>query len=68
MVKHNPHVGAHLVDHPVIDLYFKSLTDNSAKFLKPSNWADRWKLVKEIYKYRMRVPGSALAMNVSRLA
>ncbi|KAF6749486.1 choline dehydrogenase, partial [Ephemerocybe angulata] len=68
VVKHNPHVGAHLVDHPVIDLYFKDKNNASAKFLKPSGFRESLQLFKEIWKYRSLVAGSALAMNFGESA
>ena len=65
VVKNHPNVGQNLVDHPVIDVYFKDKHDQSAKFLRPKSLSDAVKLFQEVSKYRAGVPGSALAMNVS---
>lgn len=65
VIKHNPHVGDHLVDHPVIDVYFKDKNNAGAVFLKPKNLREFIRLIQELRKYRARQPGTALAMNVS---
>ncbi|KAJ2922556.1 hypothetical protein H1R20_g14544, partial [Candolleomyces eurysporus] len=68
VVKHNPHVGAHLVDHPVIDVYFKDKHNKSPNFLKPKNFRQFIRLLQEVRKYRARQPGTALAMNFGESA
>ena len=61
-----PGVGQRLVDHPVVDLYFKNKLNNSPKFLKPSNLSEVGKLISAIVQYKSG-KGGPLAMNVREL-
>ncbi|KAH6909177.1 choline dehydrogenase [Coprinopsis sp. MPI-PUGE-AT-0042] len=67
IVKDQPHVGQNLVDHPVIDVYFKDKNNNSAKFLQPKSLGDVVKLVKAIRTYSQGL-GGPLAMNFGESA
>lgn len=58
-----PGVGKRLVDHPVVDLYFKDKLNVSAKFLKPGSLGDLGKVLKAVIQYKMG-KGGPLAMNV----
>jgi choline dehydrogenase len=58
-------VGSHLVDHPVVDLYFKDKLDNSYKYFKPSSFSDGIKLLSAFVQYFVRGTGGPLATNVS---
>jgi choline dehydrogenase len=62
----HPGVGQRLVDHPVVDLYFKNKLNNSPKFLKPSNLYEVGKLISAIVQYNLG-KGGPLAMNVREL-
>ena len=59
-----PGVGSNLVDHPVVDMYFKDKLGSSAKFLVPSNMSERYKLLSATVQYLMFGKGP-LATNVS---
>lgn len=58
-----PGVGQRLVDHPVVDLYFKNKLNNSPKFLRPSNLREVGQLISAIAQYKSG-KGGPLAMNV----
>lgn len=60
-----PGVGAHLVDHPVVDLHFKDKLDHSAKYFKPSSIGDSFKLLSAFFQYFIWGSGGPLATNVS---
>lgn len=60
-----PGVGAHLVDHPVIDLHFKDKLDHSAKYFKPASFMDGLKLFSAFFQYFVLGSGGPLATNVS---
>ncbi|KAF9560512.1 alcohol oxidase [Agrocybe pediades] len=62
-----PGVGKRLVDHPVVDLYFKDKMNASAKFLKPSSLGDVIKVLKAVIQYRSG-NGGPLAMNFGESA
>ena len=65
-VVHNlPGVGSHLVDHPVVDLYFKDKLDNSLKYLQPTGFSDGLKLLSAFVQYFVLGSGGPLATNVS---
>lgn len=64
VVKDHAKIGQNLVDHPVIDLYFKDRLDRSAKFLKPQSFGDVKKLISAIWQYSVKKTGGPLAMNV----
>lgn len=66
VIKDQPNVGQNLVDHPVIDVYFKDKNNNSAQFLQPKSLGDVVKLVKAIRMYSKGF-GGPLAMNVRSL-
>ncbi|KAG6839846.1 hypothetical protein C0991_011120 [Blastosporella zonata] len=59
-----PGVGANLVDHPVIDLYFKDKRDTSLKYMRPSSWADGYRLFLAVAQYHFLGKGGPLATNV----
>ncbi|KAG5646982.1 hypothetical protein DXG03_001705 [Asterophora parasitica] len=48
-----PGVGSKLVDHPVVDLYFKDKRDDSPKFFQPKSIPDVFRLLKAIVQYRV---------------
>ena len=62
-----PGVGQRLVDHPVIDLYFKDKLNISPKWLKPSSLSDFWKTLGAVFRYHVLGTGGPLAMNVRLL-
>lgn len=59
-----PGVGAHLVDHPVVDLYFKNKRNRSLKYFKPSSVLDVAWLLAAVFQYFILKRGP-LATNVS---
>lgn len=63
VVKDLPGVGSHLVDHPVVDVYFKNKYNDSPKFIKPQGLVDVLKLVRSAFEYITTQRG-ALANNV----
>jgi len=60
-----PGVGSHLVDHPIVDFYFKDKFDASSKFLKPKTISDVGKFFSAIAQYHILGTGGPLATNVS---
>jgi choline dehydrogenase len=60
----HPGVGQRLVDHPVIDLFFKDKLNTSPKWIKPSSLNDTLKVFGAIFQYRVLGTGGPLAMNV----
>lgn len=64
----HPNVGQNLVDHPVVDLYFKDKFDASAKFLKPRSLSDVGELVSALVYYFVLGKGGPLAMNFGESA
>ncbi|PFH52938.1 GMC oxidoreductase [Amanita thiersii Skay4041] len=46
-----PGVGKHLVDHPVVDIYFKDKLDVSPKHIRPQNLSDAMKFLASVTKY-----------------
>ncbi|KDR78849.1 hypothetical protein GALMADRAFT_244475 [Galerina marginata CBS 339.88] len=62
-----PGVGKRLVDHPVVDLYFRDKSNSSPKFLKPKSLGDFGKLISAVVQYRMG-KGGPLAMNFGEAA
>jgi choline dehydrogenase len=59
-----PGVGTHLIDHPVIDLFFKNKLKNSSKHIKPKTVADVVKFIGSTIQYFATRRG-ALTTNVS---
>lgn len=55
-------VGSHLVDHPVVDLYFKDKMNDSSKYLKPKTLPDLFKVITAVVQYFLTRRG-ALATN-----
>ncbi|EAU85330.2 hypothetical protein CC1G_07600 [Coprinopsis cinerea okayama7 len=53
-----PGVGDNLIDHPVVDLYFKNRYDDSPKHVKPSSLGDVVKFVTSTLKYFITRSGS----------
>ncbi|KXN88620.1 L-sorbose 1-dehydrogenase [Leucoagaricus sp. SymC.cos] len=62
-----PGVGSNLVDHPVVDLYFKDKHNNSTKHVKPQNLPDAIKFLGALYQYLMHKSGP-LTGNVGEAA
>lgn len=58
-------IGSNLVDHPVVDLYFKDKHGVSAKYFKPESFADVLKLLSVFVQYFVLGTGGPLATNVS---
>lgn len=64
-VVHNlPGVGSNLIDHPVVDAYFKNRKD-SLKHIKPKSLLEVFKLLGSVYQYLVHQRGP-LASNVSQ--
>src|SRR5688572_26437156 len=63
VVHHLPGVGSHLVDHPVVDLYFKDKTNTSLNFLRSKTLPDTMKLIGALLQYKFFRSGF-LATNV----
>ncbi|KAF9007584.1 hypothetical protein BDQ17DRAFT_1389036 [Cyathus striatus] len=61
-------VGQNLVDHPVVDLYFKTKLDNSLKYLQPRSISDVYKLFSALYVYYILGKGGPLATNFGEAA
>lgn len=61
----HPGVGQNLVDHPVVDLYFKDRFNASAMWLKPRSFRDVSNLISAVVRYFVLGKGGPLAMNVS---
>ncbi|TFK28189.1 choline dehydrogenase [Coprinopsis marcescibilis] len=68
LIKNAPNVGQNLVDHPVIDVYFKDSHDRSSKFLKPKSLHDVKQLISAIYQYSVLKTGGPMAMNFGESA
>uniref|UniRef100_A0A8H8CLS0 pyranose dehydrogenase (acceptor) n=1 Tax=Psilocybe cubensis TaxID=181762 RepID=A0A8H8CLS0_PSICU len=62
-----PGVGKRLVDHPVVDLFFKDKHNVSAKYLKPRSLKDFWKVLNAVVQYKLG-KGGPLAMNFGESA
>jgi choline dehydrogenase len=63
IVKDLPGVGSHLVDHPVVDVYFKDKLNNSSKHIKPKTLPEVFKVIGSAVQYFITRRG-ALATNV----
>lgn len=57
-------VGSNLVDHPVVDLYFKDKHDVSVKYFQPSGFSEAYKLFSDFVQYFIKGTGGPLATNV----
>jgi choline dehydrogenase-like flavoprotein len=57
-------VGSRLVDHPVVDLYFKDKLGLSVKYMKPKTLGDVFRYLAAIFQY-MWFRRGVLATNVS---
>ncbi|TRM64412.1 GMC oxidoreductase-domain-containing protein [Schizophyllum amplum] len=68
VVRDMPAVGDNLVDHPILDLYFKDKLNASLKFLKPANISDAFKLVCAVFRYLVLKKGGPLATNLGESA
>lgn len=64
VVVDHPGVGQNLVDHPVVDLYFKDKLNASAKWMKPQSLGDAGKLISALVWYFVLRKGGPLATNV----
>ncbi|TFK62260.1 alcohol oxidase [Pluteus cervinus] len=53
VVQDLPGVGGHLVDHPVIDLYFKDKTNTSMKWIQPHSFSDFLRLTSSVFQYQV---------------
>ena len=63
VVQDLPGVGSHLVDHPVVDIYFKNKHNDSPKHIKPHGPIEAIKLIGSAIQYLTTGRG-ALANNV----
>jgi choline dehydrogenase len=59
-----PGVGSNLVDHPVVDFYFKDKLGLSTKFMKPKTTSDAVQFAFALFQYKLFRRGP-LATNVS---
>lgn len=59
-----PGVGSQLVDHPIVDLFFKDKVNNSLNYFKPKNIPDIFKMTRSLLEYSLFRKG-ALVTNVS---
>ncbi|KAG5635723.1 hypothetical protein H0H81_010301 [Sphagnurus paluster] len=68
-VEHDlPGVGSNLVDHPVVDLYFKDKHNSSAKYFKPKTIQDIGKITSAFAQYYVFGTGGPLASNFGESA
>ncbi|KAJ6512918.1 hypothetical protein C8R45DRAFT_920691 [Mycena sanguinolenta] len=67
VVRDLPGVGANLVDHPVVDMYFKDKKNDSASILRPSSIPAVVRLAGEAVKYQLSGTGK-LATNFGESA
>ena len=65
IVFEHPQIGKNLVDHPVVDLYFKDKRNSSVKWMKPRSFDDLVKLITAMVQYFVLGSGGPLATNVS---
>ncbi|KAF8071847.1 hypothetical protein FPV67DRAFT_1411773 [Lyophyllum atratum] len=63
-----PGVGSNLVDHPVVDLYFKDKHNRSLKYLAPQTLSDSFKLFAAFAQYFVWGSGGPLATNFGESA
>ncbi|KAF9451903.1 GMC oxidoreductase [Macrolepiota fuliginosa MF-IS2] len=57
VIRDLPSVGSNLVDHPVVDMYFKNKQNNSPKHLKPQNLLEVFRHLHAIYEYLVHQRG-----------
>ncbi|KAF4614077.1 hypothetical protein D9613_007925 [Agrocybe pediades] len=62
-----PGVGSNLIDHPVVDAYFRNKRNDSPKHVKPQNLVDLFKLIGSAYQYLVHQRGP-LANNFGEAA
>ncbi|KAI0789860.1 GMC oxidoreductase [Abortiporus biennis] len=62
-----PGVGAHLMDHPVVDLFFMDKTESSIAYLRPQNLGQHLRLIKALIQYNLTGSGP-LTCNVAESA
>ncbi|CAA7266838.1 unnamed protein product [Cyclocybe aegerita] len=67
VVKDLPGVGSHLIDHPVVDVYFKNKFNDSPKHVKPKDFVDAVKFIGSSIEYFTRQSGP-LATNFGESA
>ncbi|KAF7374603.1 L-sorbose 1-dehydrogenase [Mycena sanguinolenta] len=67
VVRDLPGVGTNLVDHPVVDMYFKDKKNDSASILRPSSISALVRLTGEAVKYQLSGTGK-LATNFGESA
>lgn len=58
-----PGVGSNLIDHPVVDVYFKNKHDDSPKHINPKSVSDFFRFLRDTAKYYITRTG-AMATNV----
>ncbi|KAG6813955.1 hypothetical protein H0H92_005210 [Tricholoma furcatifolium] len=63
-----PGVGSNLVDHPVVDVYFKDKHDRSVKYFSPASFLDAYKLLRAFVQYYVLGTGGPLATNFGESA
>lgn len=68
VVLDHPMVGQNLVDHPVVDLYFKDKHNASAKWMRPKTFGDTAKLISAMVRYFAFGSGGPLATNFGESA
>jgi len=61
----HPQIGQNLVDHPVVDLYFKDKRGSSLNWMIPQTFSDSIKLFTAMVQYFVLGIGGPLATNVS---
>ena len=64
VVVDHPGVGQNLVDHPVVDLYFKDKFGASMMWLKPRSFSDLGKVISAAVQYFVLGKGGPFATNV----
>ncbi|KAK7032253.1 hypothetical protein VNI00_013211 [Paramarasmius palmivorus] len=67
VVKDLPGVGQNLVDHPVVDTYFKDKMNSSTMWLRPGNIKDTAIALRAAFRYNI-FGGGPLAMNFGESA
>ncbi|EKM78089.1 hypothetical protein AGABI1DRAFT_114921 [Agaricus bisporus var. burnettii JB137-S8] len=57
VIRDLPGVGSNLVDHPVVDLYFKDKNNNSIKHIQPHSISEVFRLLHSTYEYLVHQRG-----------
>ena len=65
IVFEHPRIGQNLIDHPVVDLYFKDKRNSSVKWMRPRSFTDLVKFTSAMVQYFVLGSGGPLATNVS---